>query len=270
MALKHRNNLPFEYKSLPMSLKDVDVKNGISTGYLGAFGMIDHGLDKLIKGAAAKSIAERGPLGTKQIKYLKQHDRDLPMGPFQVLKEDSFGIYYEAKMLGEIEYVKDTMLLMAEGVYNEHSIGYSVIKSTYIQNPNDEKDYHFELNEIKLYEGSVVLWGMNENTPFTGFKSGDKTGSVDALNQQLSRILKGLRVPGLTDETYKELEKQHAQIILKYTEIDSLIKAKPETAITTSSENKPDDEAKRLKEAHDKDVQQKMVQLTNGLQKIFL
>jgi HK97 family phage prohead protease len=267
MATKNRNNLPFEYKSLPMSFKGVDIKTGFVKGYLGAFGNIDHCRDKLMKGSAAKSIAERGPLGSKQIKYLKQHDRDFPLGSFNVLKEDSFGIYYEANILEEIEYAKDTLLLIDAGVYNEHSIGYSVIKSTFIQNPDDDRDWHFELNEIKLYEGSVVLWGMNENTPFV--KSGDNAGQITILNEQLSRILKGLRIPGLTDEAYIELEKQHAQIILKYTEIDSLIKAKPETAITTSNENKPDDEAQRLKEAHDKDVQQKSNEFSKTLKQIF-
>ena len=253
MPIKNRIILPFEYKSLPMSVKDVDVKNGISTGYIGAFNNIDHGRDKLMPGSAAKTIAERGPNGTHQIKFLKQHDRDLPLGPFLVLKEDSYGIYYEAKMTQGVSYVDDAIKLLADGVYNEHSIGYSVLRSTYIQDPDDENEYHWELNEIKLFEGSIVLWGMNENTPFTGFKAGDKNASEQALRNQMSRILKGLRVPGLTDESYKELEKQHAQILSKLLELDSLIGTAPSSAKDTPETDTPTDEEIRRKEAADKE-----------------
>ncbi len=253
MALK-REIKEVEYKSLVGEVKDVDVKSGVITGYFASFNNVDFGRDKIMPGAFAKTILERGPHGTKQIKHIKQHDQNFPLGYINILLEDQKGLYFETKATQGVQYVEDVLRFYEAKVYNEHSIGYKAINWTLFENPDDEYDWHFELNEIKLYEGSTVLWGMNENTPFTGFKS--QAEALKFLDDQSNTVLKGLRIDGLTDQSYKDLEHKHALITKAYRSIDSLILPKPLSAKGTSSEDKPDENARLLQEAREKGEQQ--------------
>lgn len=261
--------LPIEYKSLPDSvITDVDTASGVIVAYASSFNTVDNGRDEVIPGAFAKTIVERGPKGKNQIKHIKQHNKDFPIGYVQHIEEDAFGLKFETKATVGVPYVDDMLKFYAAKVYNEHSFGYEVMKYNFVENPKDENDYKFQLTELKLYEVSTVLWGMNENTPFIGFKSNDLTLLKKEFDEKISKILQGLRIPGLTDEAYKALETQHAQIILKYTEIDSLIKKQPDSAKTTE-ENEPTEAEKRLKEASDKEEQQKINQILINLKNTF-
>jgi len=265
---KIRNILPFESKALTSEIKDVDVKNGIVTGYYSAFGNIDSHRDMVMRGAYAKTIAERGANGTNEILHLLQHDPMKPIGKPQVLKEDDFGLYFETKIVGTTIGV-DTLKLYEAGVYNQHSVGYRVIKSTYIEDPNDPDEYYFQLNELKLFEGSTVAWGANSETPFEGFKSETREDAFAKIDAKLKTIFDALRIPGMSDDTYKALEIQFAQIKSLYRQIDSLFVVPPSTANDTDHKEKPNDEEERLKEAHDKDAQQKQNQIFNQLKNTF-
>ena len=55
-------------------LKDVDVKTMTMTGYFSKFGNIDSDGDMMMPGAFKKSLNERGPDGTNQIWFLKDHN----------------------------------------------------------------------------------------------------------------------------------------------------------------------------------------------------
>jgi len=67
-------------------------------GYLSVFGVKDLQGEKIIKGAFAKSISERGPGSNSKYKILMlwMHDFCDPIGQFTVLKEDNYGLYFEA------------------------------------------------------------------------------------------------------------------------------------------------------------------------------
>ena len=139
------------------SVKDVDSKNRIVTGYLSSFGNIDYDNDIIVKGAFQKTIKER----FAEIFFLYQHDWSRPLGKFKELKEDDKGLYFEAEIV-ETSYGLDQLKLYESGLVNEHSIGYQVIK--------DEWDKNAEIRtikELKLYEGSAVTLGANSQTPFT-------------------------------------------------------------------------------------------------------
>lgn len=206
------------------SIKDIDVKQGIITGYFAAFNNIDNGGDMILPGAFKKSIQERGKDGKDLIFHLLQHDTEKILGKPQVLKEDNNGLYFESKIV-KTSFGIDTLKLYEEGVYNQHSIGYREIKTEVMKNEGYQR-----LHEVKLFEGSTVTWGMNENTPFTGMKSIE---SYDFFNKQIDKISKGLKVAGLTDETYQLLE----------IELEKL-----KTLLSDLPENKPQNEVKAVNE----------------------
>ncbi|MCT4024370.1 HK97 family phage prohead protease [Elizabethkingia anophelis] len=193
------------------SVKDVDVKSRIVTGYLSAFDNIDHDNDIIVKGAFTKSINER----FNNIFFLYQHNWEKPLGKFNKLVEDEKGLYFEAEIV-ETSYGIDQLKLYESGLVNEHSIGFQTIKSDTATSGTRT------IKEVKLYEGSAVTLGANSHTPFTGFKSQFK----DA-NDTISRIIKLMKNGNLTDDTFDQLE-----IALKYFQLQTIEQSRTENTQT--------------------------------------
>ena len=183
-----------KYKSITGSVKDVDLKNRVVTGYLSNFDNKDYDNDIIVKGAFAKTIAER----KDQIFFLNQHNWKQPHGRFDVLREDEKGLYFESTpMIKGVSYSDDALKLYEAGIVNEHSIGFNVMQSD-----TDQKSGIRTIKEIKLYEGSNVTLGANSSTPFTGFKA----LTLKEINDKVKLIVKAFRSGTFTDETYSLLE----------------------------------------------------------------
>ena len=160
---------PVWYKTLNRKAIDVNEQSRKVCGMLAAFGNIDDGRDMLLKGCFAKSITEHGPGSDsdRKIAFLWAHDSKDPIGRFTKLEETEEGLYFEAE-LDDVPSGNRALKQYASGTLNQHSIGFNYAwdKIEYV----NEGDF-FLVKEVKLYEGSVVPFGMNENTPFMGFKS---------------------------------------------------------------------------------------------------
>ena len=181
-----------EFKNINTSVvKDVDVKKGIVTGYLSDFDTKDYDGDIIVKGAYKKTIQEKNQY------FLNQHNWGQPHGFFNVLQEDSKGLYFESNPLINTSFSQDALKLYEAGIIKEHSVGFITVKDEY-----SKKDNARIIKEIKLLEGSNVTLGANPNTPFTGFKA--KT--LKETNDEVNVIVKMLRNGTLTDETFSLLE----------------------------------------------------------------
>lgn len=283
------------------SVQDVDVKKRIVTGYASKFGNIDLHNDMIVPGAFKKTLKERGVDGNNSIWFLHNHKTENPLGKPRVLKEDAYGLYFEAPIV-DTTIGSDVLKLYEEGLINEHSIGFSTIKENKVTksfndypksvsdnakkgirlneengnkcatdvgkiraqqlannenisldvvkrmysylsraktfyNPDDEtacgtisyllwgglpalkwsedklkeveseksangtKSY-YEIQEVKLFEFSSVLWGANPDTPFLGLKSLDNSQLVDRFD----KLYKQLKGGTVSDETMQLLE----------------------------------------------------------------
>jgi energy-coupling factor transporter transmembrane protein EcfT len=91
--------------------------------------------------------------------------------------------------------------LYEAGLINQHSIGFSTIKESKIEGKS-AKDSYYQIQEVKLYEFSSVLWGANPDTPFMGMKALDAKG----LQERFDKLYKQLKSGNLMDETYELLE----------------------------------------------------------------
>src|SRR5690554_5270224 len=109
-------------KGINSSFKDVDLRRRTVTGYLSHFGSRDLDGDVIEPGAYTKTIQERGPRGAKLIKFLLDHDKKKAIGVFTELKEDSTGLYYEAKV-GTHNAGEDFVKMVESEIINQHSIG---------------------------------------------------------------------------------------------------------------------------------------------------
>lgn len=187
----------FEYKSIKAEVKDVDTEKGIVTGYFSAFDSLDSDNDVIVKGAFTKTLNENG----KRIKHLWQHDVRYPLSKPITLKEDNYGLYFESA-ISKTSYGKDVLQLYKDGVVDEHSIGFKTIKNA------DKRTYN-EIQEVKLWEGSTVTFGANENTPFLGMKG---MTSEDVI-QKMDAIYKALKNGSYeNEEIFENLEIYHNQL----------------------------------------------------------
>jgi uncharacterized protein len=183
------------YKNISQGIiEDVDDVKGVVTGYFSAFNNIDSDGDVIVSGAYKKTVAENGPNGKNRIMHLLQHNPLMPLAKPMELIEDGKGLRFVSKIT-ETSYGKDVIKLYTEGVFNEHSVGFEIIKS-------DNKAGYREIREIKLWEGSTVTWGANPNTPIESMKSWDKPKS----EEMLSKFCNILRNGDLTDESMIQLE----------------------------------------------------------------
>ena len=179
-------------------VKDVDKTGRTVTGYFSTFGFKDSDGDIIIPGAFKKTLSERGPSGKNRIFHLWQHRTDQILGKPAVLIEDEKGLYFETSF-ANTALGNDALQLYIDGIINEHSIGFNVIE----YERNTEEDTTI-IKEVRLWEGSTVTWGANENTPSTGVKS--KSEIKDDLTDAISRIEKALQNGKYTDEIFELLQ----------------------------------------------------------------
>jgi HK97 family phage prohead protease len=192
-----------QYKSIPAQVKDVDVKTRTVTGYFSSFGVKDSDGDIIEPGFYGKSIKENGPGSSRpRIMHLYQHDTRLVLGKPSTLTEDGKGLYFETAIV-DTSYGTDVLKLYEAGVLDEHSVGIEVLRSRYDKN-NETR----HLLEGKLWEGSTVTWGANEDTPFVGFKS----AQPDQVLKRIDSLTKLLRTGDVTDDTFIKLEYELQQI----------------------------------------------------------
>jgi hypothetical protein len=95
-----------------------------------------------------------------------------------------------------------------EGLINQHSIGFATVKSEFDNNTDIRT-----IKELKLYEGSAVLWGANPDTPtLEMMKSIEPEKAKKNLTDRLTKLAKAFRHGNFTDETFSLMEIEIEQI----------------------------------------------------------
>jgi HK97 family phage prohead protease len=216
----------YKIKSLG-EVTEVDIEKRIVMGYAAKFGNIDLHGDMIMPGAFTKTIKERGPEGKNEIWFLHDHDTSKVNGKPTLLKEDNFGLYFEAKIV-DTDAGEDTLKLYEEGLINQHSIGFSTIKENKVETKGATP--YYEILEVKLFEFSSVLWAANPDTPFMGLKNLDSNG----LRERFDKLYKMLRKGNLKDETYELLEIEYNFI---KSEMFKLIDSREKSEIITTLED---------------------------------
>lgn len=199
-----KSNAMYQVKSIPVEIKDLNLADRMVTGYFAAFGSTDYDMDVFEPGAFGKTISEWGPNGKNKIQHLYQHDVKMPLAKPSVLVADDYGVYFESRF-AMTSYATDVLKLYEAGVINEHSVGFQILRAAPEQ--KDGKTIN-RISEVRMWEGSTVTFGANENTPFVGMKSMDKKQIVERVNQ----LTKAVRNGTFTDDTFHLLEIQLAQL----------------------------------------------------------
>lgn len=197
----------YTLKSAEGSIIDIEPETRTVKACWSRIGNVDLDNDIIIASAFTKTIAERGPMGKNMIWSLVDHKADMShtLGKPKEL-------YIEGDMLVavtdlvETECGEDAIKLYEAGLINQHSIGFSTIKAEY-----DNETGIRTITELKLYEGSAVLWGANPETPTLGFK-GEFKENKETLSLRLENLIKAFRGGTFTDDTFALMEIQIKQI----------------------------------------------------------
>ena len=161
---------------------------------------VDLDNDIIVPEAFTKTLAERGPSAKNMIWSLLDHKADMTyvIGKPSELYVDGDKLVAVTKIVKTAKG-EDVIKLYEAGLINQHSIGFSTIQES------EAKDTGVRtIKELKLYEGSAVLWGANPETPTLGFKSENK----ETLSLRLDNLLKAFRNGNFTNETFALIEIQ--------------------------------------------------------------
>lgn len=137
---------------------------GRFTCYGNVKGNIDHALDRTIDGAYQWSIDQHKANGTMPKQFWSHQSRDLPVGPWFDMAEDSIGLKMEG-MLSKTTMGKDIEILANDGALDSFSIGYNIVEERW----NSEKGCN-DLIKLDIKEVSWVNFACNEESRLVDIK----------------------------------------------------------------------------------------------------
>lgn len=172
-----------EHKSFPAVVTGTDEVQGIVEAIVAVFGNVDDGEDIVFPGAFAKTLAER----FNRVTVLDNHRTDsimrvigkpleareisrneLPPDILMRAPDATGGLWTKTQYLMDTPEGRGAFIRIASGAVKEYSFAYDVIQSDYVRAPDGRTQRH--LKEIRLWEYSPVIWGMNSATATVGVK----------------------------------------------------------------------------------------------------
>jgi hypothetical protein len=141
-----------------MKLKSVGA-DGTFTGIAAVANNIDLGGDKIMPGAFTRTLA-----AGKQLPLLWQHDPALPIGTVKCTETSQGSLQVDGALLLSVPQAVTAYELLKAGVLKGMSIGFDTVKSTF------DGDVRL-LQELRLWEVSIVTFPMNEDAMVTSVKA---------------------------------------------------------------------------------------------------
>lgn len=240
MNTQDKINTHYACKTINFRLTDFDEGSRKVKGYFASFDTLDSDMDVIRKGAFAKSIQERGvnSTGNRKIAHLRNHDWEHQIGKLDELFEDNIGLGF-VSTLGRSTKGNDALLDYQDSIIREHSIGFNYIqdKIKFVEDSKLNEGGHFEVYEVKLWEGSAVTFGANSLTPVIDVakSEGDPLKAFDELSKLSEKFFNALKNGKGTDERLQNLEAMFKQIQQMQ---KSLIEMKPDIKSTLITEPK--------------------------------
>lgn len=159
------NELDFGFE-----IKQID-EAGYIEGVAAGYGNVDHGNDRIIGGAASKSVA-----GRSKLPMLLYHNQTRPIGAWAKFAEESEGLAVEGRIAMKTRAGQEAHALAEAGALPGLSIGYSARKHRMVGKVR-------ELLEIDLHEVSLVAIPMNDRAVIRGVKDILSGGELPTVRQ---------------------------------------------------------------------------------------
>ena len=196
-------------KNIDNSLMDVDEGKQQVKVAIAKIGNVDLDNDVFEKGAFNKTLKERGPQGANDIWHLIDHTPrvDHALGKFKEMGIDGDYVYGVSHRYNSKQW--ETVWPLYESLdLQQHSAGFSIVNST--KSASGTRI----ITEVKLYEGSAVLWGANPETQLMELwkSQGVMPPTTEAKHIRLHAVYKALTKGNLTQEQLSLLALEIKQI----------------------------------------------------------
>ncbi len=213
----------FELKDLAADAPDL----GVFAGMASVYSVTDRGGDVVLPGAFTKSLDELQVKGSR-VPLLWMHDQRSPIGMAEVTDTPN-GLQMTGSLLRDpaVPDAQKVWALMKGKVVNGLSIGYTAVKASF-------KGGVRQLQELKLFEISVVTIPMNPYTTVVGMKAQQVLGAIDGMKADEEGAVDAL-FDGIQSLTALLIEEQKAGRVLSarnlalvkeaYAALDKLSKA---------------------------------------------
>ena len=189
------NDQGHEVMATAFAIHDSDATKSTFGGLASVFNnLIDTWMPTRIKpGAFNRTLAENA----KRVKVLYQHDSYMPIGLPTKMEETPDGLLVEAKV-SATTWGKDCMILLADKVIDEMSIGFDPIAFTMMEeNLGGMKTMVRHITELRLWEFSPVTWGANSQAKITNvnsmYRAVQALGFGQETNAYLMHVLEALK-----------------------------------------------------------------------------
>jgi HK97 family phage prohead protease len=143
--------------NLRMEIKEISA-DGSFTGLLSVYNIVDLGKDLVEPGAFTKTIKDHG----NEVPMLWQHKPDVPIGTL-TLEDGPEALHVKGQLLMDLPEAKKAYLLIKARIVRGLSIGFDTVKEVLDGGIR-------RLKELRLYEGSIVTFPMNEAALITSVK----------------------------------------------------------------------------------------------------
>lgn len=168
-----------EQKDFSLRIKGLDsAGQGSFEGLLAVYNNVDLGGDLIEPGAFTRTLNSG-----RSIPLLWQHDTSQPIGTLSLI-DGPDNLRVKGQLLLELPVARDAYALLKAGVIKGLSIGYDVIR--------DAMDGKVRrLKELRLWEGSIVTFPMNEAAMVTSVKSisdADRAKHLKAISDHRKAI----------------------------------------------------------------------------------
>jgi len=160
---------------LRMEIKEIS-EQGYFEGLLSPYGNVDDGGDVVEPGAYTKTLKDHG----NTVPMLWQHKPDMPIGEL-TLEDRADGLWCKGQLLMEDALAKRAYLFIKSRIVKGLSIGFNSVRDEVVSGVR-------KLKEIRLYEGSIVTFPMNEAALITSVKGRENKGD---FNEELTEIQLG-------------------------------------------------------------------------------
>ena len=152
-----------------------------------------------------KTLKENGPTGTNEIWHLLDHDKNSfsALSKFKEVGVDGKYVFGVSQYKDSFAWREVAWPLYEGGDFTQHSVGFVSLSSV------KAKEGHRIITNVRLMEGSAVLWGANPNTPTMQVSKAIKDLFDDAdlsteeiIDSKFEKLIKRI-----TDDKYSENNK---------------------------------------------------------------
>ena len=239
---------PNEYKQFEAVVTDINEAEGLITAIVSVTGIIDDGDDIIHAGSFIKTIAEN----FGRLRVLNSHNSrdvlsvigkpvsareisrdELPANVLAKYPEATGGLETITQYMKSDERSWAVFQRLREGYVNEYSIGFDIMQAdnSKVTTPDGKSKVVRNIRQLRLWEYSPVIWGMNPATGSVSVKDGDQSkemtpdgpvrrlGDVlmadltDTCNRMMTGCLRDGVIDGAEHAMLTELCRRHTQSI---------------------------------------------------------